>query len=263
MVYRGIKRFTVAAELCDLRAFMRDTAVQNDLHSYRLDNGYGVTVLDPLKALHVTYADPSRGNSVDLHYNAIAPPVMFGDGNHFEQAMKVTGELLLRGEKYTVDCFNVRDRSWGKPRPEHVLPLPPMSWMTGVFDNNFAFNCNVFDQIDDSPALNGRFQMPEGRHLNGGWVYRAGVLGRVVRATKRVVREKDSFVPLTVHLDMIDEHDRAFSIRGTLLAACPWQVWPNLIFQIALMRWECDGLVAHGDCQDGLWNDYLWYFSQA
>ena len=26
---------------------------------------------------------------------------------------------------------------------------------------------------------------------------------------------------------------------------------------ISLMRWECDGLIGHGDCQDVFWNDYL------
>lgn len=49
---------------------------------------------------------------------------------HFEQAMRVEGELLPRGKRYDVDCFNVRDRSWGKPRPEENMTLPPTSWMT-------------------------------------------------------------------------------------------------------------------------------------
>ena len=35
--------------------------------------------------------------------------------------------------------FLVRDRSWGKLRNEGHLPVPPMVWMTGVFNENFYF----------------------------------------------------------------------------------------------------------------------------
>lgn len=29
---------------------------------------------------------------------------------------------------------------------------------------------------------------------------------------------------------------------------------------ISLMRWECEGLVAHGDCQEAMFNDYCQHF---
>lgn len=258
IVWQGIKRYMVGAELCEVRAFMRDTALANDLYEYRLDNGYGVKIIDPLKRLRMTYEDAARDNAVDLEYEAIAPPVMFGDGKHFEQAMRVRGRLRLRGQDYQVDCFNVRDRSWGKPRPEDLLPLPPLSWMTGVFGKDFAFNCNVLDQADQNPELqNTRFALPADKTLNGGWLLYEGEVARIVKARKRVQREAGSRLPLAIELDVTDERERSVQMRGTLVAAMPWQVWPNLIFPVGLMRWECGDRVTHGDCQEGYWNDYL------
>lgn len=256
-VWQGSKRYMGEAELCDVRAYMSDRALAHDLHEYRLDNGYGVRIVEPLKKLQMTYQDATRKNAVDLEYEALSAPVMFGDGKHFEQPMRVRGRLTLRGQQYEVDCFNVRDRSWGKARPEDNMPLPPVSWMTGVFNEGFAFNCNVLDQHDQNPELKGRFELPREKTLNGGWVRRDGVLGRIVTARKRIEREAGSRFPTRVELEFRDEHDRSMAMRGELVAACPWQVWPNLMFPVCLMRWECEGLTTYGDCQEAYWNDYL------
>lgn len=262
-VWQGIKRYMPQAELCDVRAYMSDRALAKDLHDYRLDNGYGVRVVEPLKKLHMTYEDTARKNSVNLEYEALAAPVMFGDGKHFEQPMRVRGEITLRGARHVVDCFNVRDRSWGKARPEDNMPLSPVSWMTGVFGEDFAFNCNVLDQVEENPELKGRFELPREKTVNGGWVRRDGVLSRIVSARKKVEREAGTRLPRAVDLEFIDELGRATSIRGVLQAACPWQVWPNLIFMVCQMRWECEGRVSFGDCQEAYWNDYLNHVGQS
>lgn len=255
--WQGFKRSAVHAELCDLRTFMNDSALDNDLHEYRLENGYGVKVLEPLKRFHLTYADPARDNAIDLIYEAVSPVAMFADGNHFEQAMHARGEVTLRGTTYPVDCFNVRDRSWGKPRPEDIMPLPPTSWVTAVFNKDFSFNCNVLDQVGGNPELEGPFALPEEKTLNGGWLYRDGKLGRVVEVKKRVSRAPETLLPVGMELLSKDEHGREVHLRGTLVASCPWQTWGNVMMHIGLMRWECEGLVAYGDCQEAMWGDYL------
>jgi hypothetical protein len=261
-VWSGIKRYMVQSELCDFGTYMNDSVLANDLYDYRLTNGFGVKILEPLKRFHMTYADPVRQNSVDLIYEAVAPAVMFGDGNHFEQSMHVKGDLVLRGQHYSVDCFNVRDRSWAKPRPENNIAMPPGSWMTGVFSNDFSFNCNVFDQVAGNPELSGQMALAEERTLAGGWLYRNGTVGRLVRARKRVVREPISLLPNEIEFEASDELNRSISVRGILIASCPWQAWGNLTASINLMRWECEGQVTYGDCQEPLWNDYCNFMGQ-
>ena len=256
-VWQGIKHTSVAAELFDMRTFMNDSALKNDLHDYRLENSYGVKILEPMKRFQMTYSDPERENSFDLIQEGVSPVVMFGDGNHFEQAMKVTGELVLRGKRYNVDCYSVRDRSWGKPRQEDKMPLPPNSWMTGVFNENFSFNCNVFDQVSGNPEIAGsKFAMPEDTTLAGGWIYRDGKLGRIINAKKRVARVPGSLIPAGIELEAMDDHGRSMHLRGTLIASCPWQTWANVNMGISLMRWECEGMVCYSDCQEAMWTDY-------
>jgi hypothetical protein len=258
LAWRGHTRSVVHGELSDIRTFMSDAALKNDLHEYRLDNGYGVKVVEPLKRHHVTYADPARNNSADLHFEAICAPVMFGDGNHFEQPMKVRGELVLRGQRYAVNCYTTRDRSWAKPRPEDNMALPPNSWTVGVFNDNFAFSCNMFDQVATTPQLHGSpLAVAHEKSLNGGWLWRDGKLGRFVRGNKRILRDRDSRIPQYLEFDATDEHDRTIHVRGTAIASTAWHPWSNIFMPIVLMRWECEGLTTHGDCQEGIWNDFL------
>ena len=72
-------------------------------------------------------------------------------GFHFTQAMKVTGDLDLYGEKMKIDSFFSRDRSWGQERREDPMPLPALSWMVGVFDKDFAFHALALDDPASKP----------------------------------------------------------------------------------------------------------------
>lgn len=257
MAWRGVKRMALAAELFDFRAYMNDSALQNDLHEYRLDNGYGVKILEPNKRFHITYKDEARQNEVDLVSEAITPVVMFGDRKHFEQGMRVRGKLVLRGEECDVDCFNVRDRSWGKLRPEDVMSMPPVSWMTGTLSENFIFNCTMMDHAGGNPLCVENFAIPADKALSGGWIWNDGNLSRIVRAEKQVVRTPGSHTPSEIRLSMTAEDDRSYVVVGKMAASCPWAAWPNMMCNISLIQWTWNDLTGHGDCQDVLWNDYV------
>ena len=257
MVWQGVKDRAVDAELCDWRAFMSDKAIANDLHEFRYDNGYGVKILEPNKRFHITYDAPTQKNSVDITAEAVLPAVMFGDGLHFEQTMRMTGKLVLRGREYDVDCWNIRDRSWGKPRPEDLMLRPPYSWMCATFSESFSFNCSVFDLAKYNPSIRPELEVPEENSLTGGWIWRDGQLGRIVKAEKRAARGPGQTVPSTVDLWFEDEHGREIEARGTLVASCPAQPWNNTWMVINLFRWECDGQAGHGDVQEAFWGDYL------
>ena len=255
--FQGVKETTIHAELCDWRTFMSDKALAKDLHEFRFDNGYGVKIIEANKKFHITYDSAPEGNHVDITAEAVLPAVMFGDGNHFEQTMRMRGKLVLRGKEYKVDCYSVRDRSWGKPRPETLMPLPPTSWMVGTFSDDFSFNCTVFDHASGQPERNGQMVMADDQALNGGWVYRNGKVGRIVHATKRVYRGAGSTVCSGIDLEFTDEHGREFKMKGTLNSSCPISAWNNVWMVINLMRWECDGLVGYGDNQEAFWGHYL------
>jgi hypothetical protein len=95
------------------------------LNDIRLPNGNHIKTLDHLKRYSVRYFDPGQFEA-DLEFEGIMEPnphpagmAPFWKGRHFDQAMHVTGEVVLKGERILVDCYQVRDRSWS-PRPPRL-----------------------------------------------------------------------------------------------------------------------------------------------
>lgn len=101
---------------------------RGDLRHCTFPNGVSVEMIEPLMKYRTVYSDPGRFEADLVHEGIIAPhshPVgawPFWATRHFDQPMHVTGRLSLYGEEIPVDCYSVRDRSWG-PRP--MGPTPP------------------------------------------------------------------------------------------------------------------------------------------
>ncbi len=101
---------------------------RGDLRNITFPNGNHLEVLEPLMKYRTTYSDPGRFEA-DLVHAGIMPPHSHPEGawpfwatRHFDQTMHVTGTIVLEGEEIPIDCYSVRDRSWG-PRP--TGPVPP------------------------------------------------------------------------------------------------------------------------------------------
>lgn len=261
-IWQGVKKSHLTSELFDFKTYMNDSVLANDLYKYRFENGLGVEVIEPAKCFHVTYADDARGNALDLHYVAATPLVKFGDGAHFEQGMRVEGELKLRGKSYQVKCFNVRDRTWASMRSEISQPIPPVSWMTCAFSEDFYFGIIAYDHPELHPDWAGIFDFPAEKVLKSGWIYRDGELLEVVSCRKLTTHDGASLFPTEVRLEITDNKGKTYHIKGTAMAASNWSAWLNCDVVISLYRWECDGLVGHGDLQEARWTDYLYALSR-
>ena len=106
------------------------------MRDFEWPNGVRVRVMEPLTTYAVTYSDPGA-LEVDLVFDAIMGPnphpdgvVPFLKGAHFDQAGHVTGTMVLHGEEIPIDCYSVRDRSWGprplgRPKPRNDKPAGP------------------------------------------------------------------------------------------------------------------------------------------
>lgn len=257
-VWQGSKRHPVEAEINDYRLFMRDDPLKNDLHNYRLDNGYGVKVIEPLKRFEVTYSDPDRQNSFELEYTALTAPIMTADNNHFEQPMKVRGELILRGTRHEVDGFTVRDRSWAKPRQEDNRRLPPLTTLQGVFDEKFAFSSLLFDDVADEAGFE-MFALPPDRLIpSGSWIHRDGQVGSIVKAKRSVQRHPDSFHTERMVLELTDHLDRTIVVTAVTLTTWPsYGFWPNQMVLCNSVELECEGRRAYGEVFDIYSHDYM------
>ena len=160
--WRGIKSSSLGCELFDMLTYVDDRCLGDDPHHLSLPNGYQVDIVEPLELLRLRYEDTTRRNAFEIEVEAVAPPMVLETGFHFEQPMKVTGTLTLRGVDYAVDGYSVRDRSWGQLRREIHAAVPPMTWMTGVFSPDLAFGATAFDSIGEHAAQNGSTPIPGG-----------------------------------------------------------------------------------------------------
>jgi hypothetical protein len=82
-----------------------------------------VDVLEPGRRYGLSYEDAAAEVRADLEFAATMPAIGYGakeppfhESAHFDQAGRVTGTLQLAGERLGVDCYAVRDRSWGCAR---------------------------------------------------------------------------------------------------------------------------------------------------
>jgi hypothetical protein len=257
LVFQGIKTISLAAELFDYRNFMPDSQFPRGLTSFQLDNSYEVQMLEPGRVFRVKYSDSGRRNSFDILYTAVSDPMVWASSRHFEQVMKVEGELTLRGKHYDVGGFNVRDRSWGEARLETPVEGPSVSWMTGVFDEGFSFNVTCLDHPDLNPIWADTFSVDPAKAHKNGWIIVDGEPLIIESARKRSTYDRDSLIQQSTEVEVRDTRGRVFNIKGRVVAAAPFNTWPNLRVPICLTRWECNGKVGWGDIQEAQWTDFL------
>ena len=95
-----------------------------DLRDVALPTGVRMKVVEPTMVYDLGYEDGDRLRA-ELRFEGVMPPQpltavgsTFGSAHHFDQFGRVTGELVVNGERLDIDCLGMRDRTWG-PRPEH------------------------------------------------------------------------------------------------------------------------------------------------
>ena len=93
-----------------------------DLRHAELPTGVTIDVVEPTSVYDLGYVDGDRLELRLRFAGVMAPEPLqavgstFGSAHHFDQLGRVTGELVLHGERIAVDCIAMRDRTWG-PRP--------------------------------------------------------------------------------------------------------------------------------------------------
>jgi len=70
-----------------------------------------------------------------------------------EQFMHSIGELVVRGERFAVDCRAARDRSWRQVRTERqgAVKSPPVGWSPMYFGEDLVFNQISFERSTPTP----------------------------------------------------------------------------------------------------------------
>ncbi|MUL64014.1 hypothetical protein BOO86_06015 [Mycobacterium sp. CBMA 234] len=254
LIYQGITAHHLAAELFDFPAFLKASTVVGDGHRIEVPNGLTVTVLDPLRHVHIGYHDLTRDTVLDVHLNAVSEPIMRANGLHFEQVMHATGRLRLRGEEHTVDSHAVRDRSWSELRPEDHNPHGPYNWVTAVSgDGSLGFNVGSLDVEGMTP----------GQAFRDGWLWRDGMATRLNPPERTIVRDPATGRPVSYRMVFTDGAGHVIHADGEVVASVPWSGWHNMVAHLGLVRWTVDGVTLWGDSMDCQWNDQVRAFHRG
>jgi hypothetical protein len=217
-----------------------------DLTDITLPTGVSIKALEPLKRYRLGFADEDR-LKLDLQFEAVMParPLRKGDSsfknlNHFDQFGHVTGELLLHGETIPIDCYAIRDRSWG-PRPEH---RPGKSaYVTGIASPDDAFLAVTKWNDETDPVAYG-FMIRDGR------------IGDLVSGRRIVERDPEQGWVTRITIEARDEFGRDLHAVGKRLSGIIINRH-SFIDSNGLIEWTINGKLGHGEDQD-MWPVHRW-----
>jgi hypothetical protein len=243
-----------------------------DGHAITTENGLRIEFLELGRKARVTYASADGKTSIDVVHDAVSPllvrgHVMPGEERDSdpaqrpggsEQFMHVTGELVLRGDRYPVDCFYPRDRSWRQIRAETPsAPVPPVGWSPMCFGEEEIFNQISYEAPDTDPEWLGVYEVPADRPTHHfAWLYSDGELKAITRVRRNVLeRHPHLYAATRQEIEAEDEHGRVHRFTGSAVAMTAMPAWPNVTFRDSVYRWEDEsGRVTHSTYQE-IWFD--------
>ncbi len=212
-----------------------------------LPNGLHYRCLSPRTSYHLTYRDPDGEDvGVDLRFDAVLEPNHDGHG-HLDQPGRITGTIRLDGEDIPVDCYGLRDRSWGRRGGfgKNIIKHGGHNagYCYGTASPDQAFHLLAFDKG------NGRCEVVHGYNVADGRF--AKLTGGV-----REVRERDEAGnPVRVHVSATDELGRELEIDGRCVNAFGLLLNPNIWCINCLTEWSWNGVRAWGEDHDN-WTPY-------
>jgi hypothetical protein len=217
-----------------------------DLDDCRLPTGVAIKVLEPCQRYALGYDDGDRLRA-DLRFEGVMPPEpltavgsTFGSAHHFDQFGRVSGELILHGERIPIDCIGIRDRTWGR-RPEN-RPRQA-AYVTGAADPDHGF-------------LAVTTVRPEGDLVACGFLRRDGTTVSLAAGERRVERDPREGWVTGITLTARDVAGRELNATGVPVSRII--INRHTFIDInSLIRWELEGAVAWGEDQD-MWPVHRW-----
>ena len=212
-----------------------------DFHDFSLPNSLRHEVLEPMKRYRLSYSQP--GLDLDLEWTALMTPHDLASGQtahpraprHFDQPGRMGGSVVLDGEQLDVDCYSLRDRTWGPHRPGARRPGDYL-WAIASAESHW----HALTIAGDTPSVD---------RVVAGYFVKNGELGELVNGERRVL-ERRRGAPARVVLDATDDRGRRLSAEGEVRTALRWFGWPGRVTFWTLTDWRWDGLQGWGEDQE-------------
>jgi hypothetical protein len=206
-------------------------------------NSLRVKMLEPLRRYKIDY--DKEGFEMDLIWEAIGPCHELHTGDpgqqatakfHIEQPGRMKGTIRRHGEVFPIDCFSMRDTSYGAREYES---LASGGYFWGISENStFHALCMT------TAGTYGR----EARCV-GGFIWMNGELGSLVSG-KRTVLEYGQFGPSKFVFEAKDKLGRTMAATGTIDPGLVFTGYTDHTVIWSLAEWDWDGVKHWGDNQE-------------
>ena len=164
--------------------------------------------------------NPKKKVSFDLIHEAVGPlygskaekkadedPEQSFGRAHFEQHMHVTGTLSIKGERFSIDGFGLRDHSWG---PRYWQAIHSYEWLTLNFGPDLGAMVSVIQR--DAAGT---------QRTAGGVLQRGMEIERLVEAQIEAEYEDNGLYHKTVTARVKTEKGEELTIRGKVTSFIP------------------------------------------
>jgi hypothetical protein len=223
--------------------------VDADLRDVTLPTGVSIQVIEPAMVYDLGYKDGER-LGLQLRFEGVMPPEplsaagsAFGSASHFDQLGRVTGHVILHGERIEIDCLSMRDRTWGR-RPENRPRRG--AYVTGAASPEHGFLAVTNTRGNEDK-------------IAYGFLRRGGRTVGIAEGERTVERHPDHGWAERVRVRGTDQEGRRLEAIGTPVSRII--INRHTFIDInSLVRWEVNGELAWGEDQD-MWPVHA--FSEA
>lgn len=171
-------------------------------------------------------------NHIGPAFRKVALLRTMSGAQHYEQAGRITGRIVLDGEVHELDGLGQRDHSWGV----RDMRVPAnWRWFSGQLSDKLCFNATQVEVL--------------GLRVSGGYVYDDGKAEALDGWSYTADLDDSGRWARHVTLNLRSVSGRDFTITGTALANIPVIVNTGghvCIVNEARARFECGGLTGYG-----------------
>lgn len=214
-----------------------------DLRDMSLPTGTRLRAIEP--GLQYSMSFRNAVAELDMHFTAQFPPeetttegaADFFNG-HVDQSGHYSGSLRLRGREHTIDCWGIRDRSWGPRVLGDDIRL-------GYFHG----------QSKDIAFLGYSTPGGETENVFKGYLLLDGKKLPLKSGSRKVRHRNGRLAGIQASLE--DTGGRRIEITGRPLNRFVYLPYANFVCVLCLMAWETPFGTIYGEEQDA-WSIELW-----
>jgi hypothetical protein len=211
-------------------------------YDFTAANSLTVQMIEPAMKYGIAY--DRLGCRIELEWTAIAnanetamEEHAYGASTesrfHFEQAGRIRGTVELRGERCEIDCFSMRDCSYGR----RVLGTTAKGgYFWAIADERTAFHAQTRGQYGEEAVV-------------GGFLLRDGEMHDLVSGTRRIV-QAGAYTPASWVLEATDGLGRTIQAECRTHSDLLFTGYPDIAITWSLLEVDFDRKKGWGDSQE-------------